>query len=134
MQNLELPPHHPPTSYVHRLELSGHCNISIDSSENSLDLSNLLSDAEALHQLVDDLFRQFEALHVDQIVALQVVKSQSRGDKNKDKASVGNQSVSVAPEAYKATHPYTCAIAGAIAAAKQLGELQYAVAILKELM
>ncbi|KAG3237167.1 hypothetical protein PI124_g17842 [Phytophthora idaei] len=79
-----------------------------------MDLTNLLSDKTALQQVLGDLYRPFEAQHVDQIVALHVEGEPITPDANGEVAA--NET-----GAYR----FTTAIAGAIAGAKQLayGEL-----------
>jgi hypothetical protein len=108
-----LPPRHPPQSkppgaYVHRLELSSRCSGQSAASRSAMDLSNVLSDRSALQQLVGDLFRPFEALRVDQVLALHV-------------EGAGNEDAT----AETGTHRFSAAIAGAIAGAKELGTLGF---------
>ncbi|KAL3658818.1 hypothetical protein V7S43_016186 [Phytophthora oleae] len=108
-----LPPRHPPrakvASYMHRLELSSRCLGESLASQSAMDLTNLLSDKTALRQLVEDLFRPFEALHVDQIVALHV-----------EGRTITPEEFAVNEKVEKRTHHFTTAIAGAIAGTKEL--------------
>ncbi|KAG2805466.1 hypothetical protein PC129_g14510 [Phytophthora cactorum] len=109
---MSLPPSHSP--YMHRLELSSRCTGESHASQSVMDLTNLLSDKTALQQVLGDLYRPFEAQHVDQIVALHVEGEPITPDANGEVAT--NET-----GAYR----FTTAIAGAIAGAKQLayGEL-----------
>ncbi|KAG6960022.1 hypothetical protein JG688_00009812 [Phytophthora aleatoria] len=106
-----LPSHSP---YMHRLELSSRCTGESHASQSVMDLTNLLSDKTGLQQVLGDLYRPFEAQHVDQIVALHVEGEPITPDANGEVAA--NET-----GAYR----FTTAIAGAIAGAKQLayGEL-----------
>ncbi|POM77695.1 Hypothetical protein PHPALM_4877 [Phytophthora palmivora] len=103
-----LPPRHPPVkaaTYMHLLELSSRCMGESRASQSVIDLTNILSDKKALQLLVNDLFRPFEALHVDQIVALHVEGAKSTEDISANE---------------KDSHHFTTAIAGAMAGAKEL--------------
>ncbi|KAG3089172.1 hypothetical protein PI125_g18115 [Phytophthora idaei] len=90
------------------------CTGESHASQSVMDLTNLLSDKTALQQVLGDLYRPFEAQHVDQIVALHVEGEPITPDANGEVAA--NET-----GAYR----FTTAIAGAIAGAKQLayGEL-----------
>ncbi|KAE9357020.1 hypothetical protein PF008_g3361 [Phytophthora fragariae] len=115
-----LPPRHPKAApYVQLLELSSRCSGESRASQNVLDLTGVLSDKTALQQLVVDLFRPFEALHVDQVVALHVEEGTITP------AAADQPANKTAAHAEPGPHRFTTAIAGAIAGANQLayGEL-----------
>ncbi|GMF19939.1 unnamed protein product [Phytophthora lilii] len=78
-----------------------------------MDLTAVLGERAALQQLVADLFRPFEALHVDQVLALHV---EGTGAPEAD----GDAAAALAT---RPVHRFTTAIAGAIAGAKELGTL-----------
>ncbi|KAG6602980.1 protein phosphatase 2C 25 [Phytophthora cinnamomi] len=125
-----LPPRHPPqpkaAPYVHLLELSSRCAGESRASRSAMDLSAVLGDRTALQQVVADLFRPFEALRVDQVVALlteeTITPAASGGaDKATKKTQNGAAATVVAAEsAESGPHRFTAAVAGAIAGAKQL--------------
>ncbi|OWZ19793.1 hypothetical protein PHMEG_0005891 [Phytophthora megakarya] len=111
MNASELPPHHPPVqvaAYVHRMELSSRCTGESQASQSAMDLTNIMSDKTTLQHLVRDLFRPFETLHVDQIMALHVEGINTPSGNGEFLANGKN------------AHRFTTAIAGAMAGANQL--------------
>lgn len=134
-------------AYVHRMELMRHCVGESRASKTTIDLSNVLSDAVSLQELVADLFLPFAQLQVDQIIALH---TQDEGDKQGDAHSAqttvqgsdrdggsggGGRAASRqttgdeegrGKEGHEGgreheVHHFTTAIAGAMAGANQLG-------------
>lgn len=129
MSLLELPPRHPPqakvAAYMHHLELSSRCSGESRASQSVMDLTTVLSDKTALQQVVRDLFRPFESLHVDQVVALHVERTITPDDDNNNnngEISANGKKKEEEVAASAGTHRFTTAIAGAIAGTKELSK------------
>uniref|UniRef100_A0AAV1UZ59 Uncharacterized protein n=1 Tax=Peronospora matthiolae TaxID=2874970 RepID=A0AAV1UZ59_9STRA len=95
--------------WVHRLELRALRIV--------MDLATILSDQLKLQHLVNDLFRPFDALQVDQVVALQVEPTITLDVNHRISA---NRNSLADDFAISTCHGTTTAIAGAIAGAKEL--------------
>ncbi|RLN93804.1 hypothetical protein BBJ28_00001232 [Nothophytophthora sp. Chile5] len=121
----------PTPAFVRRMEHTSHCTGESRASQCPVDLANVLSDAAALQQLVTALFRPFEQMHVDQVVALLVDGTSSdkqettavRYSPVEEKKQMQHEAVNSMDGVAMPLHRFTTIIAGAIAGAKQLGEL-----------
>ncbi|RLN92513.1 hypothetical protein BBJ28_00011330 [Nothophytophthora sp. Chile5] len=113
------------------MEHTSRCTGESRASQCPVDLTNVLNDAAALQQLVVALFGPFEQMHVDQVVALLVDETSrdkqettaARPSPVKEKNQMHHEAVDPVDAVSMPLHRFTTAIAGAIAGAKQLGEL-----------